>query len=168
MISDNSNEQNDPSNAVISFGNVPHQIQGDDGGGSQLAGFPVNLLYSQIANPEIDKETAKFLLMMCAFDSAKFLADKQLCKKVRAVWYFPDPVSYIEDEHITQMRYKSRKASHYSVTITWDKDQNRWETRKYKGEEMVCFAFGEDYSSAMLRTTKFGPKVDEAFDIGPW
>ena len=164
MISDNANEQKDASNPVVSFGNIPRQIRSDGGPYSQLAGFPVNLLYSQIANPEIDKETAKFLLMMCAFDSAKFLADKQLCKKVRAVWYYPDAGSYIEDEHLRQMRYKSRKTSQYSITITWDKKRSRWETRKYRGYELVRFAFGEDYNSAMLRTTAFRPMIDESFD----
>ena len=164
MISDDTNEQKDPSNAGISFGNIPHQIRSGDGGDSRLADFPVSVLFSQIADPEIDKETANFLLMMCAFDSAKLLADKQLCKKVRAVWYFADPASYIEDEHIRQMQYKSRKASQYSVTVTWDKDRGRWETRKFKGCVSVRYAFGEDYRSAMLRTTAFGPELDEPLD----
>jgi hypothetical protein len=102
--------------------------------------------------------------MMCAFDSARLLADKQLCKKVRAVWYHPDPASYIEDEHIRQMQYKSRAASQYSVTITWDKDRGRWETRNYRGYELVRFALGEDYRLAMLHTTWFGPELDEPLD----
>lgn len=101
---------------------------------------------------------------MCAFDSAKLLEDKQLCKKIRAVCYYPDPASYIEDEHIRQMQYKARKVSEYSVTVTWNKCRNRWETRKYRGYELVHFAFGDDYNSAMLRTTAFGPAIDENFD----
>ena len=120
MISGDSKKQKDANNAVVSFGNVPHQIRCCDGGDSRLADFPVSLLYSQIADPELDKETANFLLMMCAFDSEKLLGDKQLCKKVRAVWHYPDPASYIEDEHIRQMQYNSRRASQYSVTVTWD------------------------------------------------
>jgi len=126
--------------------------------------FHVSLLYSQIADPGLDKETAKFLLVMCAFDSAKLLADKQLCKKVRAVWYCPDSASYIEDEHIRQMRYMSRKASQYSIKIMWDKDRVRWETRKFEGCVSVRYAFGEDYKSAMLRTTAFGPQLEEPLD----
>ena len=73
MISNNTNKQKGASNAVVSFGNIPHQIRGGDGGDSRLAGFPVSLLYSKIADPELDKETANFLLMMCAFDSASGL-----------------------------------------------------------------------------------------------
>jgi hypothetical protein len=165
MISDNTNKQKYATNAVVSFGNIPHQIRSDHGVDSRLAGFPVSLLYSQIADPELDKETAKFLLMMCAFDSARLLADKQLCKKVRAVWYYADPASYIEDEHIRQMQYKSRKASEYSVTVAWNKNRGRWETGEYRGYELVRYAFGEDYNTAMLRTTAFAPGVDEAFDV---
>ncbi len=118
MVLDNTNKQKDGSNAVVSFGNIPRQIRSDDEADSRLTGFPTSLPYSQIADPETDNETAKFLLMMCAFDSAKLLADEQLCKKVGAVCYYPDPASYIEDKHIRQMQYKSRKASQYSVTVT--------------------------------------------------
>ena len=50
MISDNTNKQNDPSNAVISFGNIPRQIRSDGGPQSQLAGFPVNLLHDLRVN----------------------------------------------------------------------------------------------------------------------
>jgi hypothetical protein len=62
------------------------------------------------------------------------------------------------------MQYKSRRASEYSATIVWDKDHSRWESRKYKGNELVCFAFGKDFKSAMLQTTAFGPQLDEALD----
>lgn len=164
MIPDNTERQKGASNPVSSFGNVPRRIRPGESVDPRLVGFPVNLLYSQIADPETDIETAKFLLMMCAFDQAKLLGDKQLCSKVRAVWYYPDPSSYIEDEHQQQMRYKSRKMGEYSITVVWNKDQSRWETRKYKGNELVRFAFGEDFNSAMRQTTALGPQVDEAPD----
>ena len=89
MISDDTNNQKDARKAVVSFGNVPRQIRGEDGGVSRLAGFPVSLLYSQIADPERDKQTANFLLMMCTFDSAKLLADRQLRKKNPCGLVFP-------------------------------------------------------------------------------
>jgi hypothetical protein len=149
---------------VCLFGNIPRRIRPDEAVDSRLAGFPVNLLYSQIADPETDRETAKLLLMMCAFDPAKLLGDKELCKKVRAVWYWPDPTSYIEDGHKRQMQYNSRKAGEYSITVIWDKDQSRWETRKYKGDELVSLAIGGDYNSAMRQTTLLGPQLDEALD----
>jgi hypothetical protein len=148
----------------VLFSNLPRRILRDEVIDSRLAGFPVNLLYSQIIDPRLDRETAKRLLMMCAFDPAKLLADKQLCMKVRAVWYYPDPATYTEDGHKRQMQYKSRRASEYSATIVWDKDHSRWESRKYKGNELVCFAFGKDFKSAMLQTTAFGPQLDEALD----
>ncbi len=59
------------------------------------------------------------------------------------------------------MQYKSRKASEYSITVVWDKDQNRWETRKYKGNELVCLAFGKDFNSAMWQTTALGFRLDD-------
>jgi len=116
MISDDTKTRKDASSPIL-FGYLPRRIQADGGVDSRLAGFPTNLLYSQIADQETDRESAKFLLMMCAFDPAKLLADKQACKKVRAVWYYPDPASYIEDAHQRQMQYTSRKAGEYSVTV---------------------------------------------------
>jgi hypothetical protein len=164
MISDDTNRQEEASSPLFWFGNLPRRIRSDETADSRLAGFPVNLLYSQIVDRETDKETAKFLLMMCAFDPAKLLGDKQLCNKVRAVWYYPDPATYIEDAHIRQMQYRTRKASEYAITVIWDKDQSRWETRKYKGNELVCLAYGKDFNSAMWQTTALGPQLDEAID----
>jgi hypothetical protein len=164
MISDVTKRQKDASSPVFWLGNLPRRIRPDEVVDSRLAGFPVNLLYSQIVDPQTDRETAKLLLMMCAFDPAKLLGDKQLCSKVRAVWYYPDPTSYIEDGHKRQMQYASRKAGEYSITVTWDKDQSRWETRKYKGNELFCLSVGKDFSSAMWQTTALGPQLDEALD----
>ena len=163
MISEDTKKQKLASGPVW-FGNLPRRIRPDEAVDSRLAGFPANLLYSQIADPGTNSETAKFLLMMCAFDPAKLLGDKQLRKKVRAVWYYPDPSSYAEDEYKRQMDYKSRKASEYSITIIWDKAQSRWETRKYKGSQLVLLAFGKDFNSAMWHTTSLGPELDEALD----
>ena len=85
MNSYGTQRQKDPSNSVCWFGNLPRRILPDEGLDPRLASFPPNLLYSQIADPETDGETAKILLMMCAFNPAKLFADEQLCKKVRAV-----------------------------------------------------------------------------------
>ena len=112
----------------------------------------------------MDAETAKFLLMMCAFDPARLLGDEQFRTKVRAVWYYPEPTTDIEDAHKRQMQYKSRKASEYSFTVAWDKDQDRWEKRKYKGNELICLAFDKDFNLAMWKTTAFGPQNDEVLD----
>lgn len=149
---------------VFLFGNIPRPIRPDETVDSRLAGFPANLLYSQITDLETERETARLLLMMCAFDPAKLLGDKELCKKVRAIWYWPDPSSYIEDGQKRQMQYTSRKASEYSITVIWDKDQSRWEMRKYKGDELVFLAIGKDYDSAMRQATLLGPQLDEALD----
>jgi hypothetical protein len=146
MVSEDTKNQKDASSPVFWFGNLPPRIRSDEGVDSRLAGFPANLLYSQIADSEMDREKAKLLLMTCAFDPAKLLADTRLCKKVRAVWYYPDPTSHIEYPHKRQMQYKSRNASEYSITVDWDKDQDRWETRKYKGNELVCLAFAKDFN----------------------
>jgi hypothetical protein len=55
MTPDDTKKQKDASGAVVSFGNIPHQIRSDDGGDSRLAGFPVSLLYSQTADTELHK-----------------------------------------------------------------------------------------------------------------
>jgi hypothetical protein len=103
MLSNDTTEQQDASGPVRLFGNLPRRIRPNEGADSRLAGFPANLLYSRIADPETDKGTAKFLLMMCAFDPARLLGDEQFRTKVRAVWYYPDAASYIEDAHKRQM-----------------------------------------------------------------
>ena len=97
MTSEGAKKEKRASSPVVSYGNLPRQITCDNGVDCRLADFPVNLLYSQLADPETDAVTAKFLLMMCAFDPARLLADKELRKKVRAVWYYPDKASYMED-----------------------------------------------------------------------
>ena len=123
-----------------------------------------DVLYSQIADAETDRKTAEFLLMMCAFDPAMLIADKEFRKKVRAVWYYPDKASYTEDEHIRQMQYASRKSSTYSITVTWNKDHDRWETRKHKGGDLIRLSFGKDYDVATWHTTYLGPQADETLD----
>ena len=163
MISDDTKTRKVASSQVL-FGNLPRRIQADGGVDSRLAGFPANLLYSQIADPETDRETAKFLLMMCAFDPARLLGDEQFRTKVRAVWHYLGPASYIEDAHKRQIQYRCRKASEFSVTVVWDKVQDRWETRKYRGEELVLLAFGTDFNSTVWHTTALGPELDEALD----
>jgi hypothetical protein len=62
------------------------------------------------------------------------------------------------------MQFTSRKEGEYWVVVAWDKDQNRWETRKYKGNELFCVAVGKDFNSAMWQTTALGPQLDEALD----
>lgn len=102
--------------------------------------------------------------MMCAFDPERLLGDKQLCKQVRAVWYWPDSTSYIEDGHKRQMQYKSRKAGVYTITVEWNKDETRWETRKYKCNKLVLLAYGKDFNATMWQTTLPGPNPDEVLD----
>ena len=164
MISNDTNEQKDASSPVRWLGNLPRRIRPDEGVDPRLAGFPANLLYSQIVDRETDTENAKFLLMMCAFDPARLLGDEQFRTKVRAVWHYLGPASYIEDAHKRQIQYRCRKANEFSVTVVWDKVQDRWETRKYRGEELVLLAFGTDFNSTVWHTTALGPELDEALD----
>ena len=97
-------------------------------------------------------------------EEARLLGDEQFRTKVRAVWYYPDSASYIEDAHKRQMQYNSRKVSEYSVTVLWNMDETRWETRKYKSNELVLFDFGKDFNSAMWQTTTLGSQIDEVLD----
>lgn len=66
--------------------------------------------------------------------------------------------------HAVKVLRRVRRTAINSVTITWDKDRGRWETRKYEGCVSVRYAFGEDYRSAMLRTAAFGSELDEPLD----
>ena len=51
----------------------------------------------------------------------------------------------------------------YSITVIWDKDESRWETREYNGDELVLLAYGKDFNTAMRQTTLLGPQL-EALD----
>jgi hypothetical protein len=164
MTSEDAEREKRKSSPVVSYGNIPGQIKCEEGIDCRLVGFPTNLLYSQLADRETDAVTAKFLFMMCAFDPTRLLADKEFRKKLRAVWYYPDKASYIEDEQTRQMQYTSRKPNTYSITVTWSKVHSRWETRKYKGGDLIRFSFGEDYRLAMWQTTYSGPQYDETLD----
>ncbi len=62
MNSCDSEKQKGRSSAVCWFGNLPRRILPEEGLDPRLAGFPANLLYSQIADLEINGETAKFLV----------------------------------------------------------------------------------------------------------
>jgi hypothetical protein len=73
MIPDITKTQKGASSPEFQFGNLPRPMRSGNAVDSRLAGFPANLLYSQIADPETDRETAKLLLMMCAFDPARLL-----------------------------------------------------------------------------------------------
>lgn len=77
MISDVTKRQKNVNSPVFLFGNLTRPIRRDDGVDSRLAGFPANLLYSQVPDPHTNRETAKLLFMMCAYDPAKLLGDKQ-------------------------------------------------------------------------------------------
>jgi len=148
MISNDTNEKYAGS-PVCWFGNLPRRIGEDAGVDSRPTGYPANLLYSQIADPEMDGKTAKFLLIMCALDPARSLGDEQFRTKVRAVWYYLDLARHIEGAHKRQMQYNSRKAIEYSITVVWAKDQHRRETRKHRANELVFLALGKDFNSTM-------------------
>jgi hypothetical protein len=41
---------------------------------------------------------------------------------------------------------------------------SQWETRKYKGGDLIRLRFGKDYGLAMWQTTDSGPQADETLD----
>ena len=53
MISDDTKTRKDASGPIL-FGNLPRRIRSDEGVEARLAGFPANLLYSQIADSDMD------------------------------------------------------------------------------------------------------------------
>jgi hypothetical protein len=56
MISNDTKRRKDASGPATWFGNLPRPIRTEDGVDSRLAGFPANLLYSQIAHPKTDSQ----------------------------------------------------------------------------------------------------------------
>jgi hypothetical protein len=62
------------------------------------------------------------------------------------------------------MDYRPQRPSEYSVTVTWLKHENRWETRKFKNNKAVCYASGATFDMAMMQATILGPEADEPVD----
>jgi hypothetical protein len=50
--------------------------------------------------------------------------------------------------------------------VVISKGDGRIETRKYRGEELVCQASGTDFQKAMIHTTIVGPEEDELLTHG--
>jgi len=59
------------------------------------------------------------------------------------------------------MRYLTKPKNGYSIRVIFEKDTGRWQTEKFKGEELVRSAFGSTFEQAMLHTTMGGPEPDE-------
>ena len=59
MITNDTKKQGDTGSPAFLLGNLPKRFQPDDGVDSRLVGFPVNLLYSQIADPKEFLGTAR-------------------------------------------------------------------------------------------------------------
>jgi hypothetical protein len=54
------------------------------------------------------------------------------------------------------MRHYPREALPFWGEVALSKRDGPIETRKYRGEELVCQASGPDFQEAMLHTTIFG------------
>jgi hypothetical protein len=119
--------------------NIPVQIQAEwDPDYAHLAGFPLNIVYTGLRNSEGQDQP-----------------------RPAAACYWLDPGTYREDEQRREMLYVPREASPYSVRVTVRKDTGTWETRKYRGQELVCAASGPNFKTAMLHTTLAGLESDE-------
>lgn len=59
------------------------------------------------------------------------------------------------------MAYASRDESPYHVLVRYQKASGLWETFKYRGEHVVCYASGGTYAHAMIQTTLAGLAPDE-------
>jgi hypothetical protein len=71
------------------------------------------------------------------------------------VYYF-DPLTFAENSHDRRMRYYPRDPSPFWVEAVIRKADRHIETRKYRGEELICHAAGPDFQKAMIHTTMVG------------
>jgi hypothetical protein len=66
------------------------------------------------------------------------------------------------------MQYYRRHASPFSVEVVISEGDEHIESRKYRGEELVCHAAGPDFQKAMIHTTIVGLLDDEPTDERNW
>jgi hypothetical protein len=62
------------------------------------------------------------------------------------------------------MRYYPRRRVRAGAELVSSKGDGHIETRKYRGEELVCHAAGPDFQKAMIHTTILGLLEDEPAD----
>jgi hypothetical protein len=60
------------------------------------------------------------------------------------------PLTFAENSHDRRMRYYPRDPSPFWVEVVIRKADRHIETRKYRGEELVCHAAGPDFQKAMI------------------
>ena len=125
--------------AFLLLGCVPDRIEAEwDPRFAHLAGFPLNLAYAGTHG-----EAA---VVLCTY------------------WF--DPGTYAEDGDRREMWYRPRHASPYRVCVVYDQRRSRWETTKYRGDEVVSLADGRSFEQAMMQTTLVGLRPDEPSDAG--
>ena len=62
------------------------------------------------------------------------------------------------------MRYYPRDPSPFWIEVVYSKGDGHIETRKYRGEELICQATGPDFRKAMIHATIAGLAEDEPAD----
>lgn len=107
--------------------------------GPLLAGFPVQLVYRGIRRRNDDTRRPI----------------------VARANYFFDPGSFLEDDSKKQMRYIPRLPSDYYVDVVWKKQDECWETSKFKGDRLIAVADGNTFEGAMIHTLLIGLQPDE-------
>lgn len=132
VIEDGSNDE------PYFFAVVPNQIEANDNYDPALIGFPLNILFGRIARDPLSGEESP----------------------VR-VCYEPAPETFRENGRQKEMRYFTTPTNGFSVRVIFDKKTGRWQTEKYKGEQIIGSASGSTFDQAMIHTTMRGPELGE-------
>jgi hypothetical protein len=54
------------------------------------------------------------------------------------------PETFREDSQQKEMCYFTKPKNGYFVRVAFEKDTGRWQTKKFKGKELIRSAFGSD------------------------
>jgi hypothetical protein len=103
------------------------------------AGFPVELVYIGV-RPR-NEETRR-----------------PIVAKAR---YIVDLSSFSEDDLEKQIRYIPHLPSDYYVDVLWKKQDECWETSKFKGDRLIAVADGSTFDDAMIHALLIGLQPDE-------
>jgi hypothetical protein len=91
------------------------------------SGFPLNIAYARKRNSGSNLESA---------------------------FYWLDPGTYREDSGQREMCYFTKRPNGYHVRVIYNRNRGDWQTEKFRGDSVICYAVGPTFDQAMTGNTE--------------
>ena len=121
--------RSDATSDFIAF--IPQQIHpsSHEEWGPKLAGFPLNLAYAKGRNSDTGSN-------------------------LESAVYWLDPGTYREDSDQREMCYFTKRPNGYQVRVIYNRNRGDWQTEKFRGDSVICYAVGPTFDQAMTGNTE--------------